>query len=466
MEEINTLRMLHRYMLPIYLLAGCFSFSFAGIYIMVVPLSSLFWPGDPFHALEMGILISTMFWPLSVAGILYGKLIDKYNRIKIFYSVALVRGSCIFMLTFTLMGLGFSSWLYFYIFILIFAFAAGGNYPTLVSLAHDIVPKEMRSRFFGVYNLIRFVFQLIGFVFVGFLVQIGLWRLIFVIMGLALISSGTLMYMRIEEPKRGAQRQELKHLVKEDNVEYDFQMDKQSIRETMLSPTNKIALIEGIFTSIYLGSLTILFLPYIQTPPHNISPLATGIFLAFFGLLGGILGQLYLASISDKFSQEKHIRRIYFIVVSLSLGAFFFVLLFLIPLPHLTVEQGENLILFISNPIMWIMGLIYLSSTSVSALYNINQPPLLQDINLPEAQGQITAWNRFLETIAWGMGPMISGILITISGENYQLVAIIIGLFAVPGIALWIYGLRTYSEDMERINEILRERSLLLERRE
>ena len=37
----------------LYFLTGCFSIAFSGIYISIVPLSSLFWPGESYHALEM-----------------------------------------------------------------------------------------------------------------------------------------------------------------------------------------------------------------------------------------------------------------------------------------------------------------------------------------------------------------------------------------------------------------------------
>ncbi len=451
---------------PIYLLAGCFTLAFSSLYILVVPLSSLFWPGDEFHALEMGILISTMFWPIAISGLMWGRFIDKYNRVKIFFIVAFARGVCLILMSFTVMGLGIISWTYFYILILIFAIFAGGNYPTVVSLADDIVPEGKRSRFFGIYNIIRSSFQFIGFVVVGFLVQIGLWQWIFSSIGILMIIAGVIMVKKIKEPKRGIQREELKNVLKKSEVVYNFQIDRETMKKTMLSKTNVVALIEGIFTSVFMGSLTILFLPYIQSPPYNISPFSTGVFLAFFGLTGGLIGMGFFAHYSDKLSKKKSILRIFFIIISLSVGMITFVFLFFIPLPPLTVEEGKDLSRFMVDPTVWIMGIIYLLSTSFSALYNINQPPLLQEINLPEAQGQIIAWNRFLEEIAWGLGPFISGIFITISGQNYQLVSIIIGLFAVPGIILWIFALKWYPKDKEEIIKILEQRSKDLESRE
>ncbi|GAH45948.1 unnamed protein product, partial [marine sediment metagenome] len=162
----------NKILLPIYLLAGLFSISFSGIYILVMPLSLLFWPGEPYHALEMGILITSMFWVMSGSGIFFGRLIDKYSRKRIFFMML----------------------------------------------------------------------------------------------------------------------------------------------KTMLSKTNLIVLIEGIFTNVFLGSLTILFLPYIQGEPHNFAPFTTAVFLASFGLIAGILGKIILARLSDKLCHGKEIRRLYFII--------------------------------------------------------------------------------------------------------------------------------------------------------
>lgn len=465
-EAESTSVSVNRTFLPLFILGGFFSLAFSGIFILNVPLSELFWPGEDYHALEMGILISSMFLSIAFAGMLFGRLIDKHSRVKILFIVSLVRGICMILLSFTVVGQGISSWLYFYVIVFIFAFFAGGNYPSVASLSHDIVPTDQRSRFFGIYNLNRNVFQLSGFLFVGWLDLVGLWRIFFGIIGLAIIIAGINMFLNMEEPKRGTQNKELTDVLKDDSIEYDFQINLDMMKKTMLSKTNLVILIEGISTNIFMGSLTFLLLPYIQTEPHNISPFATGMFLAVFGLTGGLTGQILLARLSDKLSKQYDLRRIYLIIISLIGGAFTFALLFFIPLPHLTEAEGQNILLFIVEPIIFLMGIIHASSSSISALYNTNQGPILQEINLPEAQGQIVSWNRLLESISFGSGPMISGIFISLSGQNYQLVAILIGFFTIPGILLWIVSIKWYSADKQNISAILEGRSVILKSRQ
>ncbi|MFX1490190.1 MAG: MFS transporter [Promethearchaeota archaeon] len=449
----------------LYFLTGFFSLAFSGIFILIVPLSSLFWPTEPYHAFEMGLLISSMFWANSLSGLVFGRLIDKYNRTKILFIIAIVRGISMIMLSFTVIGLGFHSWLYFFIFTTIIGISAGGNYPTIASLSQDMIPLNFRSRFFVIRNIIRSAFSLPGFLLTGLLILLNLWRLFFILTGVFMIIMGLLMFLTIDEPKRGLQRKELSDILREDSISYKYKLSFKMARKTLLSKTNLVALIEGIFTSVFMGSLTILFLPYLQTSPHNISPFVTGAFMALFGLSGGLILKYFLGRFSDRYSEKNSIRRIYFIILSLAIGAITFIVIFYLPLPYFTIEEGKNLLLFFSFPVIWVMGIVETISSSISSLYEVNQPPVLQEINLPEAQGQIVSLNRLLESIGWGSGPLITGIFILLSGTNYQLVALIIGIFALPGIILWILSIKWYQNDKNTISLILKERAEILETR-
>ena len=261
------------------------------------------------------------------------------------------------------------------------------------------------------------------------------------------------------------QNKELQNVLRDDSIEYDFKIDKKSMRKTMLSRTNKAALIEGIFSNVFMGSLDMIILPYLQTPPHNLSPLVTGLFVVVFGVGGRVIGQIFLARLSDKAAEKKGIRRIYFIIISLIGGSITFVLMFFVPIPFLTPEQGADIVLFFSLPITYMMGALILCSDAVSSLYMVNQPPVLQEINLPEAQGQIVSWNQFLENVGYGMGPLIAGVFISAFGQNYQVSAMIITVFVIPGTILWILSLKWYSFDKNTIKEILEERAQVLEKR-
>ncbi len=450
---------------PIYLLNGFNSISFGGIIILIVPLSSLIWPGEDYHALEMGILITTLLWSSSISGLFFGRLIDKYSRVKILILTTTARSICMILLGFTIAGQGMVTWWYFFILILIFGIFAGGNYPAMVSLSNDIVPSEHRSKFFGYLSIAGSIFMMLGFLISGSLVEFGLWRIYFFSVGFAVLISGLVFYFIVDEPKRGIQSKELQSVLSDDKIEYDFKMNKELMRKTMLSRTNIAALLEGIFSNVFMGSLDMIILPYLMTSPHNLSPIVTGVFVVVYGIFGRILGQVVLSRLSDKVAERKGVRRIYFIIISLIGGSITFVLMFFVPIPNLTESQGANIGLFFSLPVSFMMGILIFSSDAVSSLYAVNQPPVIQEINLPEGQGQIVSWNQFLEHIGYGLGPIIAGVFISIFGQNYQVSAIIITIFVIPGTILWILALKWYPQDIKIIKTLLKERAEILKNR-
>ncbi len=447
---------------PVYLLNGFNSISFAGIIILMVPLSSLIWPGEVYHALEMGILMTTLLWTSSVSGLFFGRLIDKYSRVKILIIIAVARSICMILLGFAIAGQGLLTWWYFFTVVLIFGIFSGGSYPAMVSLSNDIVPLEHRSKFFGYFSIMGSVFMMSGFLISGSLVQFGYLRLFFIGIGFAVLVSGLIFYFIVKEPKRGSQKKELQIVLKDESIEYDFKMDKKLMRKTMLSRTNVAALIEGIFTNVFMGSLDMIILPYLLLPPHNLSLFITGLFVVIFGVTGRIIGQVILSRFSDKVAKRKGVSRIYFIIFSLIGGSITFALMFFVPIPYLTKSEGADIVLFFSLPMTYMMGILILSSDAISSLYAVNQPPVLQEINLPESQGQIVSWNQFLENIGYGMGPLIAGIFISAFGQNYQVSAIIITVFVIPGILLWLLSVSWYPQDIKRIKEILEERAEIL----
>jgi len=450
---------------PLYFVNGFNSIAFGGLIIIIVPLSSLFWPADDYHALEMGILVTSLFWASSITGIAFGRIIDRYSRIKTILIISLFRSFSMIMLGFAIIGQGLTTWWYFFTFVLIFAFFAGGSYPAMISISNDIVPQKDRSKFFGYLSIFGSIFMMLGFLISGSLVQFGYWRFYFIIIGLAVLCAGLFFFFYVKEPKRGIQNKELQTILSDDKIEYDFKLNKEMMRKTMLSKTNITALVEGIFTNAFMGSLDMIILPYLQTPPHNISPLVTGLFIVIFGGIGRVIGQIILARFSDKIALKNSIRRIHFIIIALVGGSITFYLMFFVPIPFFSPEEGKNFILFLSFPASIIMGLLILSSDGISSLYMINQPPLLQEINLPEAQAQITSWNQFLEHIGYGLGPLIAGIIISSFGQNYQISATLIALFNIPGVILWILSIKWYPGDKQKISEILKDRAVILNAR-
>lgn len=361
---------------------------------------------------------------------------------------------------------GITSWSYFFIWMLIFGFAAGGFWPSVISLTNDAVPNQVRSRFFGIYEVVRNLSTVSGFLFATYLVENGFWRELFWTVGLLIIIMGIIFYSCVKEPKRGAHRDELSYLLKTEGVVYGYQVDKKMMKETMLSKTNLVALIEGISTMILMGSINILILPFVQSDPINISPFATAVFMVVFGLSGGLVGTILLARLCDKIAEEHPIRRLPIIVFAISGGLLTFALFFFLPWPHLSIDQGRDVSYLMALPSIWLMGSLFFMSRSIFSLYIVNQAPVLQEINLPEAQGQIVSWNQFLENIGRGIGPILTGVLLFWTANNYPLVAVFLVFFILPGTVLWLFALRWFPIYRKTIQKILSKRAQELERKD
>lgn len=169
-----------------------------------------------------------------------------------------------------------------------------------------------------------------------------------------------------------------------------------------------------------------------------------------------------MAKLSDKYAAQKPIRRIKFIIASLIILFIILLIFFFLPLPLLFPQQGQDLAFLISFPIFWIMGLGIVVIFCVSGLYGINQGPILQNINLPEAQGQIISWNQFVEAFGNGLGPLISAIFLTLTVQNFQITAVLTLLFGIPGIIFWNLAIKYYPKDSQLIKDILKERADIL----
>ncbi|MBD3214849.1 MAG: MFS transporter [Candidatus Lokiarchaeota archaeon] len=433
------------------------AFTLAFLYINILIISNIIWPGEDFRSTEIGLLFGISTYIMAFSGLLFGNLADRISRIKLFSVCTFLFGLGFILNGFAPEGLGFITYSFFIICVIIRGFFSGGFWPVINSYITDSSLEDERSHFFGILNTLFQLFQLMGMILAAFMFQSGLWRYYFWIIGSAISMIGFFI-LRGEEPKRASKREELKDIMHDTNIFYNYRLNTESIKETIFKPTNLIAFGEGIFTTILLSVPDFLLVAYIQSSPYNFSPITSSLFMIVFGVPGTIIGSIVFAKLSDKLSRRNIKNRIYLIVFSL-IGIFTtFMIVFLLPLQHFTVSQGNNLIIVLSFPIMWILGLVALAARSILGLYSINQPPLIQKINLPEAQGFISSTNQFLESIGYGTGPILAGFLLEIFNQNYQITVTLTMSIGIVGAFWWLIATKWIDRDAARISKILTER--------
>lgn len=463
-EEKTGFLLLIKRLWPHFLIYTSYAFTVSTLFINIVIVSGIMWPGDTFadHAGELGILTGTSVYIMAFSGILFGVLADKISRTKLMAIVELTYGISLFFNGFVPVGQGQTTYMFFLVFSLVRGFSIGGFWPLITSHVNDSTEDKERSQFFGAMQALFQLFQIIGMVVSAFSFQNNYWKHYFVIMGILTLFFGFIILIKGREPKRGATREELKDILSSEEVVYEYQLTRETIKSTIITPTNLIAFFEGIFTTILLGVPDFLLVAFLQSPPYNLSPLVTAIFLIIFGLPGGVIGSIAFAKVSDRLGKKNIKNRIYMIVISIITLSSVYIVIFNLPIPNMTTVEGNNLIFILSIPIFWIFGLVAFIARSVVGLWSINQPPILQEINLPEAQGKINSANQFLEAIGSGTGPIIAGFILMEFNQNFQLTVFITMMLGIIGGLLWLLATIWINKDVNRISSILKQRGIEL----
>ncbi|TFG19482.1 MAG: MFS transporter [Promethearchaeota archaeon] len=445
-----------------FLVYNSHAFTVSMIFINFIIVSNIMWPGEAFHSSELGIMVGTGMYVMAISGLLFGFLADRYSRTYLMSFTEILFGIGVFLNGFVPEGLGMLTFNFFLIYNLIRSFSSGGFYPIIISYVNDSTEEKEKSQFFGMLQALFQLFQIVGMMLSAVLFQNAYWREFFWFTGVIFIGFGILIFLKGKEPKRAATQDELKQVLLNEDIKYEYKLTKETVKSTVLAPTNIIAFVEGIFTTILLMVPDFLFVAYIQSPPHNISSVVSSIYMVIFGLPGGLFGSLALAKLSDKLAKKNIKFRIYFIVFSIVSLFGLYIVLFFLPIPFLTIEQGQNLLFVFSFPILWIMGMCAFFARAVVGIWNINQPPILQAINLPEAQGTISSANQLLELIGSGTGPIVAGFLLIFFNQNYQVTVTITMSIGIIGGVLWLFATKWVNKDIARISNILKERGIEL----
>ncbi len=451
-----------RHLWPIVFANSTFSVSIGALLVNSILLSRLMWPAEPFHAMEMGAIITIMTWTSAISGLLVGRIADRHSRKKQLSLAMLLIGASFFIKGLLPINLGLASYLAFVPCFVLDGWGSGSIMPVVVSYTNDALDSDSRSAFFGFFFGFDQIAMIAGMLLGAIFFEIGWWRAFFAIVGILAVASSLFVRYKLPEPKRGVQHHQLSEILKNPKTEYNYTLNTQSIRDTFLRPTNFIAFVEGLFTCILIAATNFLIFPYLQSAPRNMSASSNAVIDIIFGLPGTMFGVIAFSKYSDKLGKRDIRHRLTLIAVAIFWLAIGEIILFALPIPIFTLEQGNNIEFLLATPMIWMCGIMLFSIQAVSGLYTINQTPILQAINLPEAQATIMAWNQFLQTIGMGIAPIIAGVVLTATSGNYFLAMLACVLLGIPGGILWVYGRRKIVADIANIDRILHERAIHL----
>jgi MFS family permease len=435
------------------------SFMISAEFINLLVVSYKIWPGEPFHALEMGGLITARLWVDGVAALFWGYLADRFNRRKLHMFNSSATGILVLVNAMLPVGGGFSSYQAWLVVRILMGAVMSGGGPLGNSLSSDLARSGEKSQYFGFSSIVWQITQVGAMVLSAFMFSTGeLWRLFFVISAGMFFSMTIFLGVFFKEPSRAGTHESFKKIIG-DGGKYDYPLTWTTIKDTMLRPTNILAFSEGIFTSVLFGIIDLIWLPYIQSPPRNISASATSIFMLIYAVPGAILGAYVFGKISDKYGAKRLRNRVLIISVSLLLSMVFILVAFIIPLPTFTLAEGADVGNMFAYPVFIMFGGLMLVMRATFSIYAVNQPPILQEVNLPEAQGRIASLGQLVEIFSYGSGPLLAGLVLVAFSYEYQAAIQVVALIALPGISMWFLAMLWVEKDQARIKRIMETRA-------
>ena len=427
--------------------------------IQIIFWCAVMWPGDPLalHFRELSYLYGIIYITGACTRLAYGYLADRASRVKLMGFMCIGENIGYLSIGFVPEGLGFMSYAWLMVFVIVREFFTAYD-VVRAAYIDDAVEESKRSQFLGIMQVLAMLVSIAAMIAIPLLLR-TCWRVLFLTIGGFGISLGIFILAKAKEPQRGAEKQELKDVIDRGNVNYKYKLTRKNVKETLLSRTNVIILVEGIFTQIILAVPSLLAFSYVESAPFNVSPLSVSLCGLFFAVPGSLIGAVGFSKLSDGIS-KKHIKnRIPLLFVSLIVVYFVWLALFFIPFKSLTPEEGDNFLFMLGHWSYLLWCAIVVVGYMMINVYVINQSPLLQKVNLPEAQGTISSVDRFFEILSVGIGSILSGTLLAVFGGNYQITVGILTAIGACGAMLWLIGYKVIDKDLARISTILGQRA-------
>ncbi len=415
----------------------------------LIVVSDFFFGPGPFEAIEIGIVIAVQMGGSAAACLLFGILADKGSRKKI-------TSLSLFIWISGLVLIGFS---YNYPILLIGAlllgFGAGGYTPVAQAIIGDASPLDKRGQVYGWSSMFMVTGYFFGIFFASALTPY--WQLPYLLIAIPITALSILYLIKGRQYQLGMREEELQTAVKSENYIYEYRLTKRTFKAVFQNKTNILIFLEGIFSLIGFSMINTYLFPYLEESPAHITPFIVSLMTLLFISPVYLFAIFFWGRVGDKLVKRYSRIRVLLITLSFIITIPLFMLVFWIrgsPAP-----LTDTLSAALSNPGIILFIILFAVGIFLTAMYDPNQPPVLNAINLPETRGSVFALNRFVEEIGGALGPLIIGILFEMAGQDFSIAMTLGMLCMIPGIICWIIALKTYPHDRNLIQKILNERA-------
>ncbi|WP_371803008.1 MFS transporter [Candidatus Lokiarchaeum ossiferum] len=440
----------------IYLMAFVNSAIGSSMIPLLVKLSQQFWPNEPFHALDMGLVISVQAWSFAIMCLLIGPLstyIRKKTIIIILNSlvgigiilISLINQYSVLIVGNILIGIG------------------GGMGPIIQALISDAVAPEEKSNAYGKLAIAYTVGYAIGMLISS--ITFLPWNLLLALLGfVAFLNS--ILYLFFGKSFRLAENDAvLQKVMKNSKAKYEYKMNFESVKQIFMSKSNLLMIIEGFFSVIMFGIIDVAIIPFFQVKYAFIDTVYIVLILGLLNLVGTLIGTRVFAKISNKIGKRPYPKnfhgRIKAIIFAFSFLIFSLAFFFIVPFS----SNIQNIPDFFTDAIMLLKFALILVFMATTSIFDINQPIVIEALNLPESRSTLYSTNRFIEAIGRGIGPVILGFFLQKFPGNYPIAISLSLLFVIPGIICWIFIYHYFEGDYQPILKTLNKRKQEIEQK-
>ncbi|MHA1268351.1 MAG: MFS transporter [Candidatus Helarchaeota archaeon] len=416
----------------------------------LIVISHFFFGAATFEAIEIGLLITAQLGASAIACLFFGILADRKSR----------KLMAILSLGLWIIGLLLIIIANYYFLVLIgelfLGFGSGGYTPVAQAIIGDATQSKRKGRIYGWSSMLSVLGLFSGLILAS--IFSPFWQIPFIITIIPLTILFILYTSRGVHYKLGEQEDELRDIL-ENNKEaiYKYRLTYKSFKVILQNKTNLLIFIEGIFSVLGISMIFTYFFPYLEEGAAHVTPfIVSFITMLIIGPVD-LVGIYFWGRVGDKLEKKYPRIRILLIACCFTITTPLFILTFWIQ--GTPAIETNTLCAALTNPGIMLFIFLFAIGDFISVIYDPNQPPIINAINLPETRGSVFALNRFVEELGGALGPLIVGIIFESLGQDFSIAMTLGMLFMIPGTLCWWIALKTYPKNRSMVKEILQQRA-------
>jgi MFS transporter, Spinster family, sphingosine-1-phosphate transporter len=416
---------------------------------------------------SLGLVTSAYILLVAAAAALWGYYGDRGQRKRLLlYGTLLWSGAMV--------GSGLAtSFAQLILFQAITAVGVGSISSVGFSVISDYIPAQRRSLALSLWSMAQLMGSGLGALLAGTVGALN-WRWPFFIIAAAGLLCAFL-YNFTRQPQRGQKEPELSGFFS-GGKSYDYRIKREDIWLLLRHPSNRWLLWQSFFFALAYGST--LWIPRwaiarVQAEGYGLetATVVGNIFVILFN--AGVFLAIPAGYLADKWQRRTATGRTNMGLLG-TLGAIpFLVILYFLPLRHITIPTEDGLLAIVGAAILTIFtnGYVFAAFAAATlgvALLSAAGPAwasIVTDVNLPEHRGTLLGISRLFRAVGSAVSVGLTGFVFTwlsndfAPPDNYAIGLALFQIVAIPA-GLCYLGLRRHVvNDMVRVRQILTERA-------